>query len=221
MQAIDCNSVYKNLRLHANDDKQPLFNHCKTNKNLLLSNNLNKKSTAIEGTQELVGIENSTLKNTVDVLKGMIEREGKTYLTIEWMRISSCPIDEKSLNRACNLMYSHFNPEEPIIHITITKQGIVEVSDADKLRLEGKKALNRAGVKCGFIFGMDIGLEGSVHFHALVQGYLKSYKHVLNRTGWGYHRFEEDRRDYLEDFIPTVKYCLEKPKPNKKAYLRI
>jgi hypothetical protein len=170
------------------------------------------------------------------LLRCVYTKEGKSY--IERMHTNSRSIDRciavhdsvrhikpKVLNRMIRRIKERFAPEHPIFHACVSIPGM-DISNPEQCRSQCIRALNRSGIQCYAIHGMEQGDNGNWHFHIDYQGSFRSFWSVYRRTGLMYHKFPNDRHEMFEidgnkvlGFNTTLKYNLQKHHPNKRDYV--
>jgi len=140
-------------------------------------------------------------------------------------------INKGLLNKQIDRIWAFFLAEVAIYHACVAIKGF-DVSNPEGYRQACIRALNRSGIKRFVIFGLEPGDNGIWHFHIVYQGSFRSYWSVFHRTGMSYHKFKNDRKEFIElnseamdnepmGFHATVKYCLEKHHANKRNYIRV
>lgn len=241
----------KNINLSI-QERETLFSDCKVNADLNIFSKVNKKSAIGLYAPELSDTDNNTLETLLYLSSNALEQcHQPGFMSAELAKkqgLYIAALKPMVLNRQKHRCYEVFDRDRPIDHIVLTKPDSsmipgrlpskycrVDIDEPDKLRIDCRNALlhiqdNKPGKFSFVIFGLEKGDNGVWHFHAVTQGYLKPHRAALKRTGWGYIKLPDDRREYLEindsvtqhvtGFDTTVNYFLTSPHPHKKAYLK-
>lgn len=245
----DTIQLSRNISL-SDKERLTLFNKCKVDSNLNIFYEVHKKSTDGLYSHTQSRIEKEMLEKAL-YLSNIALKEIRTEHLSPALALkhglSKREIDPMRLNRDINRIRSYFDIDKPIYHVVWSKlydinrpdrwtipieyTNRIGIDNPDAYRMELIRAMRIAGLKDAVIFGLDEGDNGLYHAHSVTQGYIRPHNWLMARTGIGYIKIPGDRKENFEideenpnritGFNETLKYCLQKYYPHKRAYKRI